>query len=186
MCNNVKDYLIEQNILLNCLMKIKAQFKVPLWSVIRIEIGWSWWKGVYKYLLLISSWWCDNGGCIPLQEKPSSAGRHRVGRVVWGKSPLNWIFPEAGTLISMALQHLWFCMCIPTVVVAATEKLWFFHCIGKAEQAELSISVTQAHLSPFRMGAASLNSHLLPHMWSNDVKLKARRAEWGVMNSCLF
>lgn len=88
----MKDYLIEQNILLNCLMKIKAQFKVPLWSVIRIEIGWSWWKGVYKYLLLISSWWCDNGRCILLQEKPSSAGMHRVGRVVWGKSPLNWIF----------------------------------------------------------------------------------------------
>lgn len=125
----MRDFLIEQNIsvFLKRLMKVKAHFKAPLWSAIRIEIGWSWWKRVYKYLLLISAWWCDNGrwggSCIPLQEKPSSVGMAscwescaRFSPVedgqFWGKSPLKWIIPEAGRLggavISIALQNLWF------------------------------------------------------------------------------
>lgn len=160
-------------------MKVKAHFKAPLWSVIRIEIGWSWWKRVYKYLLLVSAWWCDNGrwggGCIPLQEKPRSIGMASCWESCdsfssvedgqfWGKSPLKWIFPEAGRLggavISMALQNLWFCIYIPAVMVAATEKLWFLHCIGKVEQPELSISVTQANIVTLWTSVATVRSHL--------------------------
>lgn len=108
----------------------------------------------------------------------------------WGKSPLNWIFREVrtmgGAVISMALQHLYFCMHSPTVTVAATEKIviltLYWQCWTTWTQHQLSHrqSVT------LWMGVALLRSHLLPHMWSNYVKLKAWRAEWGVMNSCLF
>lgn len=42
------------------------------------------------------------------------------------------------------------------------------------------------HCQPLNGCCIPQVSSLLPHTWSKDVKLKARRAEWGGMNSYLF
>lgn len=166
-------------------MKVKAHFKAPLWSVIRIETGWSWWERVYKYLVLISAWWCDNGrwsgGCIPLQEKPSSVGMASCWESCaslssvedgqfWGKSPLKWVFPEVGTLggavISMALQNLWVCMYNPTVMVQLQKNCDSYIVLARLNNLNSASLSHRQTLSPFErvlnpLGLISLTSYVI-------------------------